>query len=150
MTDRAAGLESVLAGEHAAVYGYGVAGAVLVKLQAPVPLIAAARGGLDAHRVSRDRLSDAIAAFAGTPPGPLAAYQIPFALDTPAAVLRLLIALEDRLCGIAANAVEVSVGRPLSADVLGAAAVRAAQLRLLSGLPAAGAVLAFPGLPRLR
>jgi hypothetical protein len=148
VTSRTAGLESVLAGEHAAIYGYGVAGAVLVKLQAPVTMIAAARGGLDAHRVSRDRLSDAIATLGGTPPGALAAYQIPFALGNPAACLRLLITLEDRLCGIAGAAVASPDGRTLSADVLGAAAVRAAQLRLLSGLPASRAAVAFPGLPK--
>ena len=141
------GLVSVLEAEHAAGYGSGAAGAVLVKLQAPVTMIAAARGGLDAHRVSRDRLSDAIAALGGTPPGALAAYQLPFALTDPSAALRLVITLEDRLCGIAATAAGSTAGRSLSADILGAAAVRAARLRLLSGVPTGRAIIAFPGLP---
>ena len=149
-TARPDGLESVLEGEHAAVYGYGAAGAVLVRLQAPITLVAAARTGLDAHRVSRDRLDDAIAALGGTPPGALAAHQIPFALDNPAAALRLLITLEDRLCGVAATAAGSTAGRSMSADILTAAAVRAARLRLLAGLPPARGALTFPGLPKLR
>lgn len=149
MTARTIGLESLLAGEHAAVNGYGEAGAVLVRLAAPVPVIAAARGGFDAHRESRDRLSDAIATAGGTPPGALPAYALPFPVTSAAAALRLLTVLEDQLCGVAAAAMStVPAGgdRLLAADVLTAAAVRAARLRLLSGLPPGQAVIALPGL----
>lgn len=142
-----AGLESVLVAEHAAIYGYGQAGAALVGLQAPVALLAATRSGYDALRASRDQLSDAIAAAGGTPPPALAGYALPFPLQTAAAVVRLLTGLEDRLCGVAATALESANGRLLVSDVLSAAAVRAVQLRMLGGAPPAKAVNPFPGIP---
>lgn len=142
-----AGLSSVLTAEHAAIYGYSRAGAALVLLQSPVPLLAATRGGYDALRASRDQLADAIAAAGGTPPEPLAAYALPFALKDLASVVRLLTGIEDRLSAIAAAATASATGRLLIADVLSASAVRALQLRLLAGSPPSKAVTPLPGLP---
>lgn len=147
MTGRT-GLEDLLSGEHAAVNGYATAGAVLVRAQAGVGLLAAARSGYDAHRVSRDRLTDAIAVGGGDPPPALPAYALPFpASDAPAA-LRLMVTLEDRLCVVAASSVGAASGadRTLAADVLSAATVRAVRLRLLAGLSPARSVVALPGL----
>lgn len=147
----ATGLNSVLAAEHAAIDGYAAAGAALVGLQAPLPLLAATRGGYDALRQSRDQFNDAVDAAGGDPIEALAAYALPFPLTGVAAVVRLLTGLEDRLCGVAASAVgavEPGGDRLLVADVLGAAALRAIRLRLLTGSPAASAVRAFPGLTR--
>jgi Domain of unknown function (DUF4439) len=146
-TSPTAGLESVVAAEHAAIYGYGQAGAALVRLQAPAALLAATRSGYDALRTSRDQLSDAIAAAGGTPPPELAGYALPFPLQSAADVVRLLAGLEDRLCGVAATALEATTGRLLISDVLSAAAVRAVRIRLLGGAPPASAVNPLPGIP---
>jgi hypothetical protein len=147
MTGSTTGLETLLAGEHAAINGYGIAGAVLVRAQAPAALLALVRGGLDALRASRDRLTDAIAAAGGTPPPPLPAYSLPFPVRDPAAAVRLLVGIEDRLCRVARDAVAASTtsNRLRAVDVLSAAAVRAARLRLQTGSPPANAVTALPG-----
>ncbi len=150
MSGPATGLESLLAGEHAAIYGYGMAGAVLVGFSPSPALIGAVRTSYDALRVSRDQLTAAITAAGSTPPPPLPAYALPFPLSNAPAVIRFLAGLEDRLCVAAANAVgqaAVAAHRLLAADVLAAAAVRAARLRTLLGVAPAKAVTALPGLP---
>lgn len=147
MTAATTGLESVLAGEHAAIYGYGVAGAVLVRAQASPTVIAAVRNGLDALRASRDQLTDAIAAAGGTPPLALAAYALPFPVRDQASALRLLIGIEDRLSHVAVAATGITAGtaRLLCVDVLGAAAVRETRLCLLAGTPLSRAARSLPG-----
>ncbi len=142
-----AGLESVLVAEHAAIYGYGQAGAALVRLQAPVSLLAQTRSGYDALRASRDELSDAIAAAGGGPPPALTGYALPFPLQNTGDVVRLLAGMEDRLCAAAATAARSVTGRLLISDVLNAAAVRAVRLRLLGGATPAKAVTPLPGIP---
>jgi hypothetical protein len=144
------GLESLLAGEHAAIYGYGMAGAVVVGFSPSAGVISAVRGGYDALRESRDLLTEAIAAAGAGPPTPLPAYALPFPLSNAPAVVRFLAGLEDRLCGVAAAGVgqaPVAAHRLLAADVLAASAVRAARLRLLTGAAPAQAVTPLPGLP---
>ncbi len=146
MTADPAGLQSLLAGEHAAVNAYAVAGAALVRLNTDPALLGVVRSGYDVHRQTRDDLADAIAALGGSPPEPSPAYQLPFALDDAGAVLRLLVLVEDRLAAIAASAVRTEAGRRASASVLSAAAVRAAELRRLQLLPPGRVLTAFPGL----
>ncbi len=144
------GLEPLLAGEHAAVYGYGAAGAVLVSLSAPGVLISTVRSSYDAHRESRDALTEAIVAAGATPPAALPAYDVPFPLSDVAAVVRFLAGIEDRLCTAAATATgatNTASHRLLAVGVLEAAAVRALQLRLLGGATPAKAVIPLPGLP---
>ena len=120
------GIEALLAGEHAAVYGYAAAGPVLVGLSAPVALLAAVRAGYDAHRASRPANVDAIVAARGTAPPALPAYTVPFPLTTTAAAVRFLAGIEDRLCGVAVTAVGATSTpsrRLLATGVLSAAAV---------------------------
>ena len=145
----AGGLDPLLAGEHAAVYGYGAAGAVLVQLSAPGNVVATVRSAYDAHRESRDALAAAIAAAGGSPPAALPAYAVPVALTNQAAVLGFLAGIEDRLCATAAAAVAVTADkeRLLAAGVLNAGAARAVGLRLLDGAKPARAVTPLPGLP---
>lgn len=142
------GLQALLGAEHAAIYGYGIAGAALVRAQAPSTFLAAVRGGFDAHRQTRDQLADSVAAAGANPVAALAAYQLPFAVTDTTSALRLLALLEDRVAAVAAYAVATSsgAGRRLAADDLSASAVRVARLRLLTGTPAAGVAVAFPGL----
>jgi hypothetical protein len=144
------GLAGVLAAEYAVIYGYGVAGAALVRAQpSPSPLaVGAARSGLDAHRTERDLLLEALARDRTPLPPAQAAYALPFPLVDAAAALRLLALLEERLCGICAPAVgqvERAADRLLLVDVLTAAAVRRMQLRRVAGLSVAASVTAFPG-----
>jgi Domain of unknown function (DUF4439) len=144
------GLEALVGGEHAAVYGYAAAGPVLVGLSAPVALLAAARTGYDAHRASRDALVDAIAAAGGTAPPALPSYSVPFPLTSTAAVVRFLAGIEDRLCGVAAAAAGVTSTpshRLLAVGVLSAAAVRATRLKELGGAAPSASVTPLPGLP---
>lgn len=150
------GLESLLAGEHAAVYGYGMAGAVLVGFSPSAGLVGAVRSGYDALRESRDQLTEGITSAGGSPPAALPAYALPFPLGSARAVVRFLAGLEDRLCVVAATAVGhvgiapaawIAAHRLLAADVLAASAVRAARLRLLAGATPARAVTPLPGLP---
>jgi hypothetical protein len=146
----AAGLGTLLSAEYAAIFGYGQAGAALVKLQAPVQLIAAARSGYDAHRTTRDQLADALVASGAKPPTAQPAYALPFPLTDPAAVLRLLVLIEDRVSAAAVAAVagvSAAHDRRLIVDVLSAAAVRALRLRQLLGVPTPKAVTGFPGRP---
>lgn len=150
MTSTSTGLEALLAGEHAAVYGYAAAGAVLVGLAAPGALISAVRTGYDAHRASRDALAEAIAAAGGAPPGAVPAYSVPFPLSSTIAVVRFLAGIEDRLCGAAATAVSATATpahRVLAVGDLSAAAVRALRLKQLGGAPPSKAVTPLPGLP---
>jgi hypothetical protein len=143
------GLEPLLAAEHAAIYGYGIAGAALVKAQASVDMLGAVRGGFDAHRQTRDQLTDAIAAAGGTPPPAEAAYQLPFDVTDAVSALRLLAVLEDRVSAVAAYAVSQSEGtaRSAAAYELSSSAVRATRLRRLLGTPAGRITTPFPGLP---
>ena len=141
------GLASVLTGIHASIAGYTEAGAVLLRLQAPVQLLTLARGADDALRDSRDRFNDAIAAGAASPPQALPGYALPFPITDLSSVVRLLIGMEDRLSALAAAGAASSAGRLLIVDVLGASAVRAVRLRLLAGSPPAKAVSPLPGMP---
>jgi hypothetical protein len=145
----AAGLGTLLAAEYAAIFAYGQAGAALVKLQAPVQAVAAARSGYDAHRTTRDQLADALAASGAEPPTAQAAYALPFPLVDPPAALRLLVLIEERVSAAAVAAVGVSAARdrPLVVDVLSGAAVRALRLRQLLGVPTSKLITPFPGRP---
>jgi hypothetical protein len=143
------GLEALLSAEHATIYGYGIAGAALVRGQASLAQLGAVRSGFDAHRQARDQLTDVITAGRGIAPPALAAYQLPFDVTDAASALRLVTLLEDRLSAVAAFAVAASngTGRRLAAGILSGAAVRAARLRLLQGTPTPRVAVAFPGLP---
>ena len=143
------GLDPVLAGEHAAVFAYGSAGAVLVRL--------AATGASRRRRTQRIRRAPrkprrAVGSHrrrwrkpAGRPP----AYAVPFPLSSPAAVVNFLAGVEDRLAATAASVVGSTRGadRLRAAGVLAAAAVRAVELRRLAGATPSRAVTPLPGLP---
>ena len=128
-------LQAALAAEHAAVYGYGVAGAYLTGNSR-----ATATADWVAHQNARDEL-EAMLRSAGAQPGPAAvAYRLPIPVRTSAGAVSLALILEDRI----ATAYLVLVGlstpavRELGALQLRAAALRAAFWR--------GSTVAFPGL----
>lgn len=128
-------LAAALAAEHAAVYGYGVAGARLEGRRARE-----ATAAHEAHRARRDALARTIRELGGRPAPAAAAYELPFPAPDEAAAVRLAAFLEDRVAGVYADLVRAGEG-PLRRDAaarLREAAVRSASWR--------GSGVAFPGL----
>lgn len=91
--------QAVVAGEDAAIFAIGVAGARLGAGERQ-----RARGQLTAHRDARDRAAALVRAFGGTPPPPEVAYALPFPVRTAAAARRLLALVDNRLVAVYADA----------------------------------------------
>jgi hypothetical protein len=129
------GRQTLLAGEHAVVYGYGVAGAHLRG--------AARQRALreyDAHRARREDLVRLVAQHGGVPVAPAAAYAIPRPVDDARDALELVTLLEERFAAVWADAVLRLTGalRERAVTGLREAAVAAARWR--------GGSVPFPGL----
>jgi hypothetical protein len=129
-------LQTVLAGEHAAIYAYGVAGSQLRGLPRRRALTA-----FTAHRVMRDRLEDLIRERDTEPVAASASYALPHVVETADDATALATVVEERLAAVYADAVAdlTDALRDLAVDSLRDAAVRAAQWR--------GGSVPFPGLP---
>jgi Domain of unknown function (DUF4439) len=131
-----AALQAALAAEHAAIYGYGVLGAVLTGVRQE-----RARRAWEIHRTRRDRLHAVISERGTTPVAARPAYQLPFPVDSGRAAARLAATLEDGVT--AAYLAVVGVAGPhlrrYAARAMQEAVVRAIQWR-------GSAPTAFPGL----
>lgn len=127
--------QAALAAEHAAVYGYGVAGGRVAKGRR-----AEATAAHHAHRARRDALVRTVRDLGGEPAVADPAYALPFAVPGPTAAVRLAAVLEDRVADVYSDLVRAAEGplRREAADALREAAVRAVRWRG-SGVP-------FPGL----
>jgi hypothetical protein len=128
-------LQSALAAEHAAVYGYGVVGAYLTGSSR-----ATATADWVAHQNARDEL-EAMLLSRGSQPGPAAvAYQLPIPVRNPGGAVSLAAILEERIATAYLGLVAVSTPtlREFGALQVRACAVRAAFWR--------GSTVAFPGL----
>ncbi|NIZ93400.1 DUF4439 domain-containing protein [Kineosporiaceae bacterium B12] len=128
-------LQRALAGEHEAVYAYG-----LVAARAAVPRRAEALADLDAHRVARDDLDDALRALGAEPVAAAAGYEATAA--TPEAAAQLAAAVEDRLAAVHLDVVGAD---PARRGLAAAAVLRAARAAARWGSTVRG----FPGLPAL-
>ena len=128
-------LQAALAAEHAAVYGYGVAGAHLAGTRQR----AAARDWT-AHQAARDTLAAMITALGAQPVEAATAYRLPFPVRNRAAAVKLAAFLEDRVAAAYLGLVALGDAR---LRAFGARAVRSAALR---GVGWRGRSLAFPGL----
>lgn len=128
-------LQRALAGEHAAVYGYGAAGARLSGSAR-----ARARGAYDAHVARRDRLAALLVDAGQVPRAAEPAYELP-RVASPADAESLALGMEERLAVVYGDLVAAASGalRELAARTLQETAVRASQWR--------GASTPFPGLP---
>jgi hypothetical protein len=116
MTD----LTTVLAGEDAAVYAYGLSAARLSGAERSAALDAMA-----SHRTQRDRLV-ARAVSPGASPSPVpAAYDPPFPVVDARSARRLAALVEDRLAGQWAALAATSTGQQRLADALVAEACAA-------------------------
>ncbi|MFC7218305.1 ferritin-like domain-containing protein [Streptomyces polyrhachis] len=127
--------QAVLAGEHAAVYGYGVIGARIGDGRARE-----ARAAYEAHRARRDSAARLVRELGGTPRAAAAGYALPFRLADEGDAVRMAAELEDRIAGVYADLVRAGEGRRRTEAMaaLREAAVRAARWR--------GGSTAFPGL----
>lgn len=122
-------LATLLAAEHAAVFGYGVLGARLEEVSR-----AAARAAVVSHRSRRDQLDALLRSRGIVPEAALPAYDVE--TRTPAQALALAARLEDGLSvrwrDLVAGTDDRSL-RELAVAGLQETAVRAAQWRLLAG-----------------
>ena len=131
-----AALQTALAGEHAAIYGYGVVGA---HLRDRARARAAAAYG--AHRARRDQLRALIVERSATPVAAAAGYQLPRPVRSADDATLFATELEERLAAVWLDAVAELQDelRELAARVLQDVAVRAASWR--------GGSVPFPGMP---
>jgi len=129
-------LQAALAAEHAAVYGYGVVGAMLSGADR-----AAARNDWRVHQDARDNLQAMITKFGATPVAASAAYRLPFAVQDARSARRLAATLEDGVTRAYLGIVAVPDPglRTLGALAMQPPAKRAAAWR--------GTTVAFPGMP---
>ena len=129
-------LQAALAAEHAAVYGYGVAGAYRAG-----PAVATATADWNAHQVARDTLETMLRQTGAQPVAAAPAYQLPHKVDGPVSAAKLAVLLENRVT--AAYLGVVAVGdlpvRQFGARAMAGSAGRAASWR--------GRTVAFPGFP---
>jgi len=129
-------LQSALAAEHAAVYGYGVVGAYLTGSQEGT-----ATTDWVAHQVARDRLEAMLrSAGASQPAAAAVAYQLPMPVRNAGEAVALAVVLEDRVATayLGLVALRNTAIREYGAQQVQASALRAAAWR--------GSTVAFPGL----
>jgi uncharacterized protein DUF4439 len=131
-------LQAALAAEHATVYGYGVAGAVLRGADRGY-----ATAALNAHLALRDRLIALVTSLKAAPVAAQPAYQLPSAVTDATTARALAAHLEEGGAGAVWDVIAASApgGRVRAAAItwLSDAAVRAAHW---------GAKQALPGQPQ--
>ncbi len=127
--------QAALAGEHACVYGYGVAGAHLPDGGEP------ARRALGAHRHQRDALAAAIRAAGAEPVAAEPGYTLPEPVADDAAARRLAVTMEQRLAALYADLVAAA-----DTPELRELAARAVVTASVAALSWGGEPAAFPGL----
>lgn len=131
-----AALQAALAAEHAAVYGYGVAGAMLTGARQ-----SQAYADWHAHLYARDTLDAMIRKLGATPVAASPAYRLPFAVTGADSASRLAATLEEGVTRAYLGLVAVS-SRPLRS--FGAQAMQRSAGRAVSWR---GSTVAFPGMP---
>jgi hypothetical protein len=130
-----AALQAALAAEHAAIFGYGVAGAHLTGDRQ-----AAAGRDWTGHNQARDTLAAMISSLGAVPAAAQASYRLPFRVHDAASAMSLAAYLEDGVTRAYLGLVAVSDQRlrHFGAMAMQDAAQRAATWR--------GSTQAFPGL----
>ena len=128
-------LQAVLAGEHAALYGYGVAGARLRGRRR-----AEATAAYADHRARREEVRTLLVERGAEPEPAAAGYRLPAPVEDARDALALAAGIEERLAAVWLDAVADLRGdlRELAARAVQDTAVRAAAWR--------GSGDAFPGL----
>lgn len=136
MTAAIAALQGALAAEHAAIYGYGVAGAMLAGTAQ-----SDAYADWTAHQVARDTLVTMLTKLGATPVAASPAYQLPFAVTNAKAAQRLAVSLENGVTR--AYLAVVAVNDP----ALRSFGARAMQTSASRAVAWSGTTVAFPGMP---
>jgi hypothetical protein len=129
-------LQSALAAEHAAVYGYGVVGALLQGAAQ-----ADARADWTAHQFARDTLVSMLTKLGATPVAASPAYVLPFAVTSAKSAERLAATLEEGVTR--AYLALVAVSDP----TLRSFGAQAMQTSACRGVAWSGTTTAFPGMP---
>ncbi|QKG26145.1 ferritin-like domain-containing protein [Actinomadura verrucosospora] len=132
-------IQTALAAEHAAVYGYGVLGGKLRGTPQQV-----AKTYWDAHRAQRDKL---VSILSVRPVAAAAGYRLPVKVTNARSAARLAAALEDDLVPayVALAGAPAADLRVFAADSAERSMARSARWRASAGDGAPGE--AFPGLP---
>lgn len=136
MTAAVAALQGALAAEHAAVYGYGVVGAMLAG-----PAQSDARADWVAHQVARDTLVTMLTKLGATPVAASPAYRLPFAVRDAKSAEQLAASLENGVTRAYLGVVAVSD------PALRAFGARAMQTSAGRAVAWSGTTVAFPGMP---
>jgi len=128
-------LQAALAGEHAAMYGVGVAGGKLSGAR-----FRTATDSYERHRSNRDRLTQLVVAAGEIPVAAEPAYDLPQAVTNAATAAALVLLIERRLAAVYGDLVEAAQ-QP---------AVRVFAIQTLLATASAqlswgGAPVAFPG-----
>ena len=102
-------LQDVLAGEHAAIYLFGVLGGQVSRSEQPqlAELIAAS---YSAHITRRDALNDLVTAHHQRPVAAASAYRVPADIDTTAGARALALRTEERCLQLYGQAIESTTG----------------------------------------
>lgn len=124
MTPREA-LQRALAGEHAAVYLYGVVGG-RVSVSTHAELWQRVRDAYNLHRGRRDQLVSMVRTAGAEPVAAEVSYELPNAAMTPAQLERVALEVEQRCAAVYADTVGSTAGanRQWALDALEDAAVR--------------------------
>lgn len=131
-----AALQGALAAEHAAVYGYGVVGAMLTGANQ-----ANARTDWTAHQVARDALVTMLTRLGATPVAASPAYKLPFRVTSAKSAAKLAATLEEGVTRAYLGLVAVSN------PALRTYAAQAMQTSANRALAWSGTTTAFPGMP---
>jgi hypothetical protein len=131
----AAALQSALAAENAAIYGYGVAGGQLAATARKLAL-----QDWTQHQRARDRLETMLTALGVRPVAAQAAYQLPFPVHGTGAAISLAGYLENQVAAAYLGVVALDDSR---LRTWGAGQAQACALRATTWL---GRTAAFPGL----
>jgi hypothetical protein len=128
-------LQAALAGEHAALYGVGVAGGKLSGAR-----FRAATDSYEQHRSSRDQLSALVVAAGETPVAADPAYDLPQAVTNAAGAAALILLIERRVAAVYGDLVEAAE-QPAVRSFAIESLLSAASAQIAWG----GAPVAFPG-----
>ena len=136
MTASITALQDALAAEHAAVYGYGVVGAMLAGTE-----LADARADWTVHQYARDTLVSMLTKLGAIPVAASPAYTLPFAVTNAQSAVRLAVTVENGVTRAYLGLVATSnpALRAFAAQAMQASANRAAAW--------SGTTVAFPGMP---
>ncbi len=136
MTNSIAALQGALAAEHAAVYGYGVVGAMLTGSEQTD-----ARADWIVHEYARDTLISMLTKLGATPVAASPAYSLPFAVTSTQSAVRLAAVIENGVTRAYLGLVAASEPtlRAFAAQAMQASANRASAWT--------GTTVAFPGMP---